>query len=670
MLRRAHHRHRANLTFLALAVVFIAVCVCASSLHGPHNLAVPSFNRLSTRGSGSFSPIGISRRAAGMGLRGGKAAATLVVGQTVSWKDNLPVIDEGHRELMKDLVDNGQSHIFSGWANPGVDDDKKQHMMSQLAKLNTTCPGGLIDYITRSKQLLNAAQAGGNSLSGFVPSVPTGERLEVGERRHYDMEVIGMTESAHAAFVLVAGGLGERLGFGGIKVSLPSELVSEKTFLQLYAENILALQERAHESTGQRDVKLPLAIMTSGDTHQRTVDLLESNDYFGLSKDQVYLMEQQKVPAMANQEAQIAVDPNDPYSILTKPHGHGDVHTLLHQHGLAKKWAKEGRRWIVFFQDTNGLIFQAVPSLIGVSKSLELEVNTLTVPRRPGEPVGSICHLKNEKSGKELTVNVEYNQLEGLLKSTVSPEGDVPSSETGFSPYPGNTNALVFRIEPYAKILDKTGGLMPEFANPKFADAAKTKFKKPVRLECMMQDYPLLLSRDSRVGFTELERWSCFAAVKNNPVDAATQYEKTGFAESASTAEASLYIMNLKKLKRLGAHVAESKLEKFNGVSTSVGPKVVFSPSFATTYEELGRKLNNPSKVKSLDLDGALHVKAVPGAHVVIDGLKVVNQGWPLKPVDVKDEKVPEYLRIRGYHIDKSEGAVYTFDKPGEYHIP
>eukprot|EP00954_Amorphochlora_amoebiformis_P007297 567036-Amorphochlora_amoeboformis.AAC.3 len=38
---------------------------------------------------------------------------------------------EGHRELMKDLVDNGQSHIFSGWANPGVDDDKKQHMMSQ-----------------------------------------------------------------------------------------------------------------------------------------------------------------------------------------------------------------------------------------------------------------------------------------------------------------------------------------------------------------------------------------------------------------------------------------------------------------------------------------------------------------------------------------------------------
>lgn len=33
-------------------------------------------------------------------------------------------------------------------------------------------------------------------------------------------------------------------------------------------------------------------------------------------------------------------------------------------------------------------------------------------------------------------------------------------------------------------------GLVPEFVNPKYADAAKSKFKKPTRLECMMQDHP------------------------------------------------------------------------------------------------------------------------------------------------------------------------------------
>jgi hypothetical protein len=36
-----------------------------------------------------------------------------------------------------------------------------------------------------------------------------------------------------------------------------------------------------------RGVKLPLAIMTSDDTHARTEALLKSHDYFGMSPDQV-----------------------------------------------------------------------------------------------------------------------------------------------------------------------------------------------------------------------------------------------------------------------------------------------------------------------------------------------------------------------------------------------
>ena len=35
-----------------------------------------------------------------------------------------------------------------------------------------------------------------------------------------------------------------------------------------------------------------------------------------------------------------------------------------------------------------------------------------------------------------MTVNVEYNQLDPLLRETSSPDGDV-NDETGFSPYPG-----------------------------------------------------------------------------------------------------------------------------------------------------------------------------------------------------------------------------------------
>lgn len=43
----------------------------------------------------------------------------------------------------------------------------------------------------------------------------------------------GVKAAAQAAFVLVAGGLGERLGYSGIKLALPVESASGKCFLQV-----------------------------------------------------------------------------------------------------------------------------------------------------------------------------------------------------------------------------------------------------------------------------------------------------------------------------------------------------------------------------------------------------------------------------------------------------
>ena len=44
-------------------------------------------------------------------------------------------------------------------------------------------------------------------------------------------------------------------------------------------------------------------------------------------------------------------------------------------------------------------------------------------------------------SGRQLVINVEYNQLDPLLKAAGYPEGDV-NCETGFSPFPGNINQV------------------------------------------------------------------------------------------------------------------------------------------------------------------------------------------------------------------------------------
>ena len=102
--------------------------------------------------------------------------------------------------------------------------------------------------------------------------------------------------------------------------------------------------------------KIPLAIMTSEDTHALTLDLLERNDYFGASRDQITLMKQEKVPCLMDNDARLAVKDDDPYKLALKPHGHGDVHSLLHTSGLLSKWMSQGKKWVVFFQDTSEFV--------------------------------------------------------------------------------------------------------------------------------------------------------------------------------------------------------------------------------------------------------------------------------------------------------------------------
>ena len=64
--------------------------------------------------------------------------------------------------------------------------------------------------------------------------------------------------------------------------------------MHYYIEYILAYQKKFCS----KGVKIPLAIMTSDDTHDQTVELLEKNKYFGMEKDQITIMKQEKVPAM------------------------------------------------------------------------------------------------------------------------------------------------------------------------------------------------------------------------------------------------------------------------------------------------------------------------------------------------------------------------------------
>ena len=123
--------------------------------------------------------------------------------------------------------------------------------------------------------------------------------------------------------------------------------------------------------------------MTSGDTNDKTVALLSKNNYFGMDKDQITIVQQgMGVPALLDNDAHIAIDSENPYDIQMKPHGHGDIHALLHSQGVAKSWLGKGIKWTVFFQDTNGLAFHTLALSLGVSSKMGLIMNSITCPRK------------------------------------------------------------------------------------------------------------------------------------------------------------------------------------------------------------------------------------------------------------------------------------------------
>ena len=84
-------------------------------------------------------------------------------------------------------------------------------------------------------------------------------------------------------------------------------------------------------------------------------------------------------------------------------------------------------KYVIFFQDTNGLSMHGYPLLLGVAEKYGYDFCSMTIVRKPGEKVGGICRLVNNR-GEALTCNVEYNQLEGVLKASTG-AGDVANAD-------------------------------------------------------------------------------------------------------------------------------------------------------------------------------------------------------------------------------------------------
>jgi len=223
----------------------------------------------------------------------------------------------------------------------------------------------------------------------------------------------------------------------------------------------------------------------------------------------------------------------------------------------------------------------------------------------------------------------------------------------------------VFGLPEMAERLASTGGIVPEFVNPKWADADKNAFKSPTRLECMMQDFPRLLTEKDNVGFTQLDRNMCFTCVKNNLADAA----KKKPPDCALSAEADIYACEAELLRLAGqgnVEIEDGEEVSFLGVSAKIGARIILDPSFGISLEDMKSRIKGKVKISKrsslvlagditldgVDIDGSLKVT---GNGVLKDKI-VKNAGCPLEAIPEAElaGSAPS-LQIRGYRRAQGE---------------
>jgi UDP-sugar pyrophosphorylase len=118
--------------------------------------------------------------------------------------------------------------------------EDKAALLGELRGLDDVYPGGIAAYLVTARDLL-AHSASSAADAAPVTALRPGPSI-IAPRVIEDKEEYAYGEGAaepllrRTAFVLVAGGLGERLGYSGIKLELPTETASGLTYLKFFAD--------------------------------------------------------------------------------------------------------------------------------------------------------------------------------------------------------------------------------------------------------------------------------------------------------------------------------------------------------------------------------------------------------------------------------------------------
>ena len=390
----------------------------------------------------------------------------------------------------------------------------QEHVLKYYGELTEEEKQGILDQIEATDMSILEACKHKEDLAkkGVITPLAAMQLDEIeANRENFTATGIEAIRQGKVAAVLLAGGMGTRLGSDNPKGMYNVGLTHELYIFECLINNLL-------EVVHQADSWIHLFVMTSDKNNDATIAFLKEHDFFGYNAEYVHFFKQEMAAATdyegkiyLEEKGKLSTSPNGNggWFISMKnngmpPNGNGGWFGSMVNAGLLSDIRSHGIEWINVFAVDNVLQRIADPCFIGATIQKNCVVGSKVVRKNaPDEKVGVMCLEDGRPS------IVEYYELTDELMNAKDEKGE-PAYNYGVI-----LNYL-FKVQDLEKIMAEKMPLHIVEKKIPYLDAAGELVKPDTpngyKFESLVLD--MIHQMDSCLPF-EVVRRKEFAPIKN-----------------------------------------------------------------------------------------------------------------------------------------------------------
>lgn len=301
----------------------------------------------------------------------------------------------GYQEAYEKLEKYGQLHVLKYYEE--LSKEEQEALITQIENTDLE-----VLSLCQKKEELNPR--------GEITPIQVMQLPEIEQKREeYTKCGLDAIKAGKVGAVLLAGGMGTRLGSDAPKGVYNIGLTKDVFIFQRLVENLLDVVHQA-------EAWIPLYIMTSDKNHDTTTAFFKEKNYFGYNPDYVTFFMQDMAPA-ADYQGKVYLEAKNKMS--TSPNGNGGWFLSMMKWGVVDKIREAGVEWLNVFAVDNVLQRIADPCFVGATISTGSAVGAKVVKKNaPDEKVGAMCLEDGRPS------IVEYYEMTEELMNAKDAQGE------------------------------------------------------------------------------------------------------------------------------------------------------------------------------------------------------------------------------------------------------